>query len=156
MLENNYARALSESFIDVMERMAFLFAVPASGNDVTAQAGDFLQADIDFVGPLQGRLKMTAPQSLCVELAANMLGIEPDDAEAQRTSGDALKETLNIVCGKFLTASFGITSVFNLTTPGVTAISPAEAETLKNDPATACFSIDESIVYVGLKLWGAA
>ena len=156
MLESNYARALSESFIDVMEGMAFLFAAPASRDDVPAQAGDFLQANIDFVGQLQGRLQMAAPRSLCIELAANMLGIEPGDAEAHRKSGDALKEALNIVCGKFLTASFGMTLVFNLTTPVVKAISPSEAETLKNDPATACFSIDESIVYIGLKLWGAA
>jgi hypothetical protein len=50
-----------------------------------------------------------------------MLGIEPEeDAEKIKAyADDALKEALNVLCGRFLTEAYGVEAVFNLSAPVV-------------------------------------
>jgi chemotaxis protein CheY-P-specific phosphatase CheC len=96
-----------------------------------------------FSGPLTGKLEIIAGTGLCRLLAANMLGIESLDEESQKKASDALKETLNTICGRFLTALAGEKPVFSLTTPEITEIDTINWGEIKDNDNTLFFRIDE-------------
>lgn len=72
---------------------------------------------LTFEGPISGDLRLWAEKSFMIVLAANMLGIEPDDENAEAKAEDALKETLNMIVGTFLTDAYGNEPVFHLGIP---------------------------------------
>jgi hypothetical protein len=92
----------------ILEQMAFMFLTPPddTGGVETPQAG-WPTVELRFAGLRGGRLALTAEPSLARELAANALGIEPDEPLADDHAGDALGELLNILCGHVLTELFG-------------------------------------------------
>ncbi|MDR0307227.1 MAG: chemotaxis protein CheX [Chitinispirillales bacterium] len=102
----------------VLEELAFLFCDSNDASSVDLnQMKDTKCVSMSFMGPTNGRLEIAAGQDLCLILAANMLGAEPDEEEAANHAVDALKEALNVVCGRFLTETFGEEAVFNLSAP---------------------------------------
>ena len=106
----------------VLEELAFLFC---ESQDASAFQYDHIhdahEASMMFTGPVTGKLEIATGQGLCLVIAGNMLGIEPDeDAEKIRIyADDALKEALNVLCGRFLTEAYGVEAVFNLSAPVV-------------------------------------
>ncbi len=76
--------------------------------------------EVSYVGPVTGTVRCWCSRSLATQLAANLLGIEPEVGEAQIAAEDALCEFLNVLCGQLVTAWHGTESVFNLTIPKVT------------------------------------
>ena len=81
------------------------------------------------------------PHSLLSELIGNMLGLEIDEIE-QEDVPDALMELLNVVCGKFLVASFGSAVKFNLAIPTVSQMDASDWETQKRKPNTTVFVVE--------------
>ena len=84
-----------------------------------------------FVGVMQGSVGVVVLPEMCLEVAANMLGVDPDDEEAMDKGRDALKELLNITCGHLLTNIAGEEPVFDLTVPEVTELSAERWQELK-------------------------
>jgi hypothetical protein len=77
------------------------------------------------------------------ELAANMLGIDGEDVELNHLY-DALKETVNIICGNWLPIEGGDEAVFHVGTPRVLSPSEAEASLTGQSPSILeKMSIDE-------------
>lgn len=128
---------------DILEKQAFVFAEACPVEDLKAEAEDYLHATIAFEGPLCGLLGLATSRDLCAELAANMLGIEPDDAVAEEDASDALKELLNVVCGQFLTALYGNEPVFQLSIPKVETFGQADWEKRKALPNGIGFAVDD-------------
>jgi hypothetical protein len=62
-------------------------------------------------------ISITFPEELCLEIAANALGAEPEDDFVKEQAGDAVGEIVNILCGRFLTEVEGTEPVFNLSVP---------------------------------------
>ncbi|MCL2183949.1 MAG: chemotaxis protein CheX [Chitinispirillia bacterium] len=124
----------------ILEELAFLFceSQDASAFDYN-QIHDAHKASMLFTGPKNGKCELAAGRNLCLLLASNMLGIEPDEdqAQAEAHADDALKEALNVICGRFLTEAFGEEAVYSLTAPVIGAINDlslvdenAESETM--------------------------
>jgi CheY-specific phosphatase CheX len=108
---------LAEVVVEVLETQAFLFADRCGLEELITEEEEFLQATIAFEGETRGRMGVAAPRTLCVELAANMLGVEGDDEAALEAAPDALRELANVLCGRLLTALYGSVPAFRLSIP---------------------------------------
>jgi len=82
---------------------------------------------LDFSGPRQGRITVRCGNALASALAANLLGVSPDDAEAGAKAGDALGEVLNVLCGNLVTRVFGSQQTVHLSVPTVLPACTAHA-----------------------------
>jgi len=124
----------------ILEELAFLFceSQDASAFDYS-QIQDAHEASMRFTGPTSGKFEIAACRNLCLLLASNMLGIEPDEDKemAENHADDALKEALNVICGRFLTDAYGEEAVYSLSAPEIGSINDlsrvdekAESETM--------------------------
>lgn len=121
---------LAQTLAEVLEVQAFLFAEPVAPASLILPEGPGVRASISFVGAsLNGSIELLCPQSLCGELAANILGVEAEEIESETDAEDALKEVLNIACGQFLTRCYGSGPVFTLSLP---CLEPATTEEWKS------------------------
>ena len=128
-METDPHYVLKEVFVRVLEDYAFLFSDDLDRDVPAPTPGPYLQVGMRFNGPFQGHLALMAPAPFSREVAANVLGLDLDDAQAGTSALDALKELLNITCGNLLTSLAGETPVFDLTVP---AIAPIAQETWKD------------------------
>lgn len=87
----------------VLETFAFVFPEPSELAALPATGDDLVCASIAFQGAASGTLTLSAPSDLCVELAANILGIEADDPDALLRGADTLGEIANIAAGHLAT-----------------------------------------------------
>ena len=113
---------------NVLGDMAFL----VSDDDGAAcdHDGTWLTGAIRYRGPMNGRIKCWFTAQLAAELAANLLGLEPNSAQAQQDAGDAVGEFMNVLCGQLVTTWFDRSAIFDLSIPEVskTSQAPADAE----------------------------
>lgn len=117
---------ITRTLQQVFEQVAFMFPEsPPEDEPFPAPDGPLVIARIEYSGPSRGVVALAAPESICAEIAANALGIDPDDREAGGIAHDALGELLNVCCGRLLTVLAGEEPVFNLALPSV---SPFEIE----------------------------
>jgi len=114
----------SRSLIDVLEQMTFIFADEAEDEQSCQPPEDSLLARMEFSGEKNGWVSLAAPGDLCREIAVNMLGASAEDLSASMIM-DALREVLNMTCGRFLTERFGLEPVFDLTVPKVSRLDEA-------------------------------
>lgn len=140
---NNNAKAAVESvFPQVLEELAFLFADPSDMSSVPGAPHDALKVSMAFSGALSGVLDMAVSQGLGSEIAANLLGVEPEDTQDSKAAHDALRELLNVTCGHVLTTVAGDQAVFDLSIPTVAPIEIAEWKRLASQSDTAFFSVE--------------
>ncbi len=100
---------------DVLGDLAFLISDDERPQPVPGAV--WMECRISYSGPVSGTLRCWCTRDFAVQLAANLLGLSPDDEEVLSGVGDALREFMNIVCGQFVTACHGMDSVFNLSLP---------------------------------------
>lgn len=109
--------ALSAVVNEVLGNMAFLIA---DEEPLEAAAPvDWLQFEINYYGPAAGTLRCWCTLNLAQQLAANLLGTEPQAGEARAAAEDACREFINVLCGQLVTAWYGRQAVFSLTIPKV-------------------------------------
>lgn len=113
------SHAVQDVFCEVLESLAFLFGDPVAREELPPVDGPLIEASIGYLGPTRGRLTLLAPQSLASVLAANVLGVDEDDASAVEQGRDALGEIMNVTIGRLLTTMAGSAPVFDLTPPSV-------------------------------------
>jgi hypothetical protein len=89
----------------VLQDSAFMFAEPTE--EPEAWAPPVFSAELAFESVRGGVLRITTPPRGAVEIAANMLGVDPGDPEAETQASSALGEVLNVVGGAFVTRFFG-------------------------------------------------
>ena len=92
---------LLASFTEVLERFVMMAGMPAGIDlpDIDPDHADLLQASMVFRGAVAGALTIAAPYQLCLEMAANAIGVEPDDELCAEKAADMLGEVLNMTCG---------------------------------------------------------
>ena len=134
--------------IPALETFAFASAEPVetltSVHDV-----DVMVATIAFNGAANGALAVAAPQSLCAELAANVIGAEPDDPDIVHNGADALGEIANIAAGHVATLiDADIPS--QLLPPVVRRAQPGEWMRLTEGPGTRCYLVDGEPMVISL------
>ena len=107
---------LIESLTEALETIAFMMALPPEDELPTPTKGVLVR--IDFAGPESGTVELWADNEFAQMMTANMMGLEPDDEEAQNKSLDAVKELANITAGILLTKlTDSPADMFNLTVP---------------------------------------
>ncbi|HWV38471.1 MAG TPA: chemotaxis protein CheX [Vulgatibacter sp.] len=79
----------------VLEDTAFVFAEPSA----STVRHDWMEVALPLHGLEGGSLALGASRGFAVQLAANMLGVEPDDPESESSASEALSELLNIFAG---------------------------------------------------------
>lgn len=89
----------------VLEESAFILAEPDQGPP--RWGGAVLRASIAFESTRGGTLRLLTNPQAASEIAANMLGIDQGEEEAQNSGRAAVSELLNVVGGAFLTRYFG-------------------------------------------------
>ncbi len=109
---------LSQVTIETLEKLAFMFAFSDEGEE--SHPTDFMAtASVSFTGPFSGTLVMMMSIEVLQELAANMLGLDDGEEITEDQRFDALKETMNVICGNLLPAIAGDKVVFDIDVPEV-------------------------------------
>jgi len=96
---------LAEVLGTVLQDSAFMFAEPMEEPGGWHQP--VFSAQLAFESVRGGMLRLTTSPRGAVEVAANMLGVDPSDPEAEVQARSALAEVLNVVGGAFVTRYFG-------------------------------------------------
>ncbi len=142
-MDSKTQEILSSTFAETMEKMAFIFSDPLDKSEVAVEEQKYLSAVISFSGKYRGIIEIAAPQQTCNIIAANMLGLEPEEQESEQKAVDAFKETLNILCGQYLTNAFGRDEVFLLSTPQGEICSFEKVNNMVQSEDVICFSVEE-------------
>jgi chemotaxis protein CheY-P-specific phosphatase CheC len=87
-----------------------------------------------------------------MEIAANFLGKDVEDSEVAKFCEDALKETINVLCGHMLTSIAGEEPIFDLSIPIVTALSSDQYAKLSELPESVCFDVEGKCVVVSFSI----
>jgi CheY-specific phosphatase CheX len=109
-------RALAETAIEVFSIMV--------GVSVTAPASDAprvatqMTGMVGIAGAIRANFILQCSAASSIKLASQMLGISPDDPNAQRAACDALGEICNIVAGYFK-ARIGLGDACQLSVPTI-------------------------------------
>jgi CheY-specific phosphatase CheX len=102
----------------ILEEAAFVFTDTLSADDVPdPEIWDASGVVLKFCGQASGEMRMWASTGFSSCVAANMLGVGEDDPAAAEKGFDALKESLNIIVGNYLTEIYGEKPVFDLGLP---------------------------------------
>lgn len=100
---------------------AFMFASPMVGDD---RMGLDLCVRIAFLGRENGSIFLATDDPFARSLAANLLGLEPDDEELATAGPAALLELANILAGLLLEAAGGGRTSSVLGIPVITDTEP--------------------------------
>ena len=118
-MNQSYSEMVTESVVDIFEKVAFLFPFPIEETEERCpdEDGQMICIGITFNGPNNGEFIISLPKELTKEISANMLGVDEDDPDVEQKSIDAAKEILNIVCGNMLPKIYGEEPIFYLSAP---------------------------------------
>ena len=142
---------VNSTFLEVVEQLTFMFGEPEDKNELDTENVEFTLAKMSFVGDLPGILSVAVPTSITAEIAANILGLEPEDLSDKAMLEDALGEMLNVVCGHVIMALVGTEANFKLNSPKVSIVDETQLVEMLADPAFVGFDLDDSPVLLGLK-----
>jgi len=151
-MNNDPKAVINDVFPQMIEELTFLFADPVEGGAAPGIPHDAVVVSIAFSGERSGTLDMGIGRSLGIEMAANLLGLDPEADNAAALGDDALRELMNVTCGHVLTSLAGDKPVFNLTIPEVRPVNGAEWDALGQGHDTAQFSVDGRPVQMRLRL----
>ncbi len=140
---------LAREAADTLEKLAFLFAFPGTED---ASDEETLTASVTFRGAFRGHLAIRLAAAVLPELTANMLGLDEGEPISPGQQEDALKETLNIVCGNVLPAIAGKKAVFDLDPPRI--LSPDEDPGAGQPAGTAVLELDQGVMNIWLWMDG--
>ncbi|MBD3344727.1 MAG: hypothetical protein GF401_06660 [Chitinivibrionales bacterium] len=118
MSELNNNEVASQVIARILEDAAFIFTDRLDGNEMSElERWNATGFSLSFTGERSGSLCMWADDSFARYAAANMLGIDENDDDAEDKGKDAMKEILNMVVGNFITALYGEDPIFDLGIP---------------------------------------
>jgi hypothetical protein len=96
---------LADVLGSVLQDSAFIFAEPI--DDPEPWVVPVFRAELAFDSVRGGVLRLVTTPRGSIEIAANMLGLDASEAEAEEQARSALAEVLNVVGGAFVTRFFG-------------------------------------------------
>ncbi|MBN1592581.1 MAG: chemotaxis protein CheX [Candidatus Coatesbacteria bacterium] len=153
-MSENQRETLSEVFCQVLEQVAFAFGELVPKSDLPPiNHADYLLCRIGFEGPFSGEIEIATPSEYCRDLAANTLGVEPEEATSEMAA-DALKEIANVTCGQWLTAIAGEQPIFDLTVPEIEYMDQAEWEQFRDSQSSIALIVDEFPALISMSMEG--
>ena len=151
MMKNEERKILKEVCFGVFEQLAFMFGDELEDDEIEAEANRFLRASMGFKGPQQGTVAIVVPMTISTLLTTNILGLEEDQKIDEDSAIDALKELLNTITGRLMTALFGEDVVVDLTIPVTEELDHAAWEDLVEDSQYLAITIEETPVLVTIQ-----
>lgn len=116
MTPEEYAEVLGDVSAMVLEEAAFVFTEPAEEDPRWEE--NVVEIKIVFSGDGNGSIMMAAPESVGLEMAANLLGVEPgEESGIERPAEAALSEMLNMITGPMAAGWFGEEAVCRIGVP---------------------------------------
>jgi CheY-specific phosphatase CheX len=91
--------SVPEAVKQVFSEMFFTYVNDAAAGEEPRSFA--LESEIVFKGDLSGQMRLAFSQRLAEQLAANLVGVEPDELQPAQVL-DAVKEAANILCGNLL------------------------------------------------------
>jgi len=136
---------------DTLEQLAFLFSSPEYIN-CCPDYEQVVVASVSFSGHFSGKVSLMIAYDILDELTENMLGIDKSEELSLEQKHDALKESINIVCGNLLPFIGGKKALFSIDSPVIIQEKEDKRKALKNDQhqgyfASARLSIDDKPCY---------
>lgn len=116
-MQEQQRQLLAATFSDTLADLAFMFA----DDEPTPvdPKGAWVEVSVSYHGPIEGEVRLRCTEAFSVMMAANLLGVAPEDEPAHDEADDALKEFLNVLCGHVVTAIHGTHDVFSLSIPSL-------------------------------------
>lgn len=131
---------LASIVLDVLGELAFMVT---DDEPLELPMGTvWMEGEVTYTGGVNGRLRCWCTRDFAIRLAANLLGIEADEGEAQVAAEDAVREFMNVLCGQIVTVWHGTAGVFNLSIPTVRECIAAPGEGDLAGQQTAQMSIE--------------
>ena len=124
-MNDSHEDQVGDVFSQIVEQHACMFCAPPADNEIPAQVEECVRASVRFSGYREGELTLLAPKAVALELAGNVLGLDPEVDEVDEDALDALGELMNVTVGQLLTTAFSDQEVFDLATPEVMEFVPA-------------------------------
>ena len=140
---------LLERFASVLESVAFMFPAALPEGEEPPASGEFFRARMSFSGSASGVISLMVPRLLAVQMAADALGIEPDDPVAINHDADMAGELLNITCG-YVVDTIAAGGDVQLEPPVVIRHDAARWEELARDPLQSWCLVEGQPVVIGL------
>ncbi len=151
-MQNNVQDQVCSTFMEVVEKLTFMFGEVVAKEDVDSPGVDFTLASMSFNGDLVGLLSVAVPTDVTAEIAANILGLEPEDIESEDMKNDALAEMLNVVCGHVIMAMAGTGANFKLDAPLTCPVDEMTYQAMVESDDFVGLMLDDNPVFLGLKL----
>jgi len=151
-MKSEQKELLSKVFCDALEKLAFMFGEPAERDELSPTGNKYLTAGMTFTGDMSGEISITVVEEMCMEIAANILGISEDDEQALNLAIDSLKEVLNVTCGQVITAVAGEKALINLSIPQVSELDTSGWTETMNKAETIGFLVDDYPVLLSFSL----
>ncbi|MBO8130571.1 MAG: chemotaxis protein CheX [Candidatus Marinimicrobia bacterium] len=148
MLSDESKEIIKNAFYETIEKSAFMFGDEVDEEELEIEYDSFLLAFMTFKGEGRGKLSLIVPEKMCPEIAANFLGVEPDDEKVSSCAEDALKEILNVTCGHVLTDLKGKKAVFDLTVPQIKRIKKKDWNSYYNNEDSILCIVDDYPVLI--------
>jgi chemotaxis protein CheX len=154
-MNDKISKILAGIASETFEGLAFMFGFPEE--EETADSGESMVVTrVGFQGPFSGRMIMAVTRQTVQELTENMLGLDDGEAEiSPDDQADALKETINVICGNLLPAIAGKDAVFDIQPPEILE----DASSFEKTPhgefmSVAKLSIDDEPCHLSLYIDG--
>lgn len=154
----SHDQALAQAAEETLANMAFLFpSGDAPGNGLGDGAGGpETAAAVEYHGPGNGMVCISASRALLPSLAANMLGLDDPSTAQPEQQNDAFKELLNVITGNLLPLIDSPQNVYNIDAPRMLPEGPLPLNIDGFDPAgQADLQLDEGSVHLRLFLRAA-
>ncbi len=151
-MQSSIQDQLCSTFTEVVEQLTFMFGEVVAKDEIDSPGTLFTLASMSFTGDLAGVLEVAVPTEITAEIAANILGLEPEDIESETMMNDALAEMLNVVCGHVIMALAGHDVNFKLETPVTTYIDDQKYTEMMTSDDFVGLMLDDNPIFLGLKL----
>lgn len=100
---------------EILEMM-FFTGVMGDGEEISAEEASKVAVKVEFHGSSSGQFHMALPTQTAEQLAANFLGLPPDQVPTDQQVTEVINELGNMVCGAFLSRHES-EQIFDLSTP---------------------------------------
>ena len=151
-MQTSTMQQIGHTFLEVVEQLTFMFGEPTPKDELDAEGVEFIQASMRFEGDLNGHLSVAVPVDITGEIAANILGLDPEDVESEEIKRDALAEMLNVVCGHVIMAMAGSDANFKLAAPVTNEVDEDLFNLMMLSEDYIGLMLDDSPVFLGLAL----
>jgi len=111
------SKMISDFVIEALERTAFVLAEAIDAGQATSLPAPSKFSRIAYTGPSRGDMYLAASEGFICELAASILGVEPEDIDPSNEGEDAIKELANIVGGSAILELGGEKCEYSLRLP---------------------------------------